>query len=348
MAGCLDGWVRVDMGLDDRHRKRAELSRGSLTAGQDGWCEFPPLVSGCQERKELMKRREWLRRALVGGAAWALQPALSFADTQGKVSSKVLAALEQKHGGRLGVAILDLQSGQRLAHRGDERFLMCSTFKLLLVATVLARVDDGKERLDRRVVFDRQALLDWSPVTGLNVGAPGMSLGDLCAAAMIMSDNSAANLLLDAVGGPSVVTAFARSLGDAKTRLDHGEPQVNVKHGDDDTTTPRSMLADMRKLLLGEVLSVASRRRLTRWFVDNQTGAQTLRAGLPSGWRIGDKTGSGHYANNDVAIAWHSDRKPLLIAAYYETGDHDVAACKAVLAEVGRIAATLATQVRRG
>ncbi|HET7266769.1 MAG TPA: class A beta-lactamase [Oleiagrimonas sp.] len=288
-----------------------------------------------------MKRRDVLRGTLMGGAALALYPAWSLAEPAAKASSHALAALEKKHGGRLGVAILDLHGGQRLAHRGDERFLMCSTFKLLLVATLLARVDAGKEDLGRRIVFDKTALLDWSPVTGLNVGAPGMSINGLCGAAMIMSDNSAANLLLDAVGGPSAVTAFARRLGDTKTRLDHGEPQVNAKHGDDDTTTPWSMLGDMRKLLLGGALSATSRERLTGWFVHNLTGAQTLRAGLPSDWRIGDKTGSGHHANNDVAIAWPPRRKPLLIASYYETGDHDVAARQAVLAEVGRIAATL-------
>lgn len=285
-----------------------------------------------------MNRRELLRGAMLGGAALVMRPAWSLATTG---PSNSLSALEKRHGGRLGVAILELQTGRHLAHRGDERFLMCSTFKLLLVGAILARIDAGKEQLGRRIVFGKDVLQDWSPVTSLNVGSPGMSVEDLCGAAMTISDNTAANLLLNAVGGPSAVTAFARHLGDTKTRLDHGEPLVNRKHGDDDTTTPWSMLADMRKLLLGDALSDASRSRLTGWFVNNQTGAQTLRAGLPTKWRIGDKTGSGHYANNDVAIAWPPQRKPLLIAAFYDTDDHDVAARKAVLADVGRIAATL-------
>lgn len=287
-----------------------------------------------------MNRRDVLRAALLGSAAFVMRPAWSLGAEKHDVSAD-LVALERRHGGRLGVAVLDTENGRCLVHRGNERFLMCSTFKLLLVATVLKQADIGKEQLDRRIVFDHGALLDWAPVTKLNLGPPGMSIAGLCEAAMIISDNTAANLLLDAVGGPPAVTAYVRSFGDTKTRLDHGEPLVNRKHGDEDTTTPWSMLGTMRKMLLGDALSEGSRKQLTRWFVCNQTGAQTLRAGLPSGWRSGDKTGSGRHANNDIAVVWPPRRKPLLLTAYYMTEEHDVTARKAVLADVGRIVAAL-------
>jgi len=158
-----------------------------------------------------------------------------------------------------------------------------------------------------------------------------------------MSDNTAANLLLHTVGGPAGLTAYARSLGDQMTRLDHIEPLNNSQHGDQDTTTAQAMLGGMQKILLGDALSGPSRERLNRWFMLNQTGAQTLRAGLPSDWRMGDKTGAASHANNDIAIAWPPQREPWLIAAYYMAEKIDTAERKAVLAEVGRIVASSAT-----
>lgn len=218
---------------------------------------------------------------------------------------------------------------------------MCSTFKLLLVAAVLGRVDRGEETLARRVVFDADAILDWAPVTGLNVGAPGMTIGQLCEAAVIMSDNTAANLLLATLGGPEGWTAYVRHLGNSVSRLDHTEPLNDKQSGGEDTTTPLAMLADMRKVLLGGALSSRSRTRLTDWVVLNQTGAQSLRAGFPVGWRIGDKTGAATYANNDIAIVWPPHRAPLLVTVYYMTDAHDTAKRKKVLADVGRIVATI-------
>lgn len=289
-----------------------------------------------------MNRRTLLKSATLAAAVFAVRPMSAVAAIADDAAAR-LAALERRHGGRLGVAILDTGSGRRIAYRGDERFLLCSTFKLLLAAAVLARVDRGVERLDRRLVFGADALLDWAPVTGLNAGPPGMSIQELCEAAVLMSDNTAANLLLHTVGGPAGLTAYARSLGDQMTRLDHIEPLNNSQHGDQDTTTPQAMLGGMQKILLEDARSASSRERLNRWFVLNQTGAQTLRAGLPSDWRVGDKTGGASHASNDIAIAWPPQREPWLIAAYYTTEKIDTAERKAVLAEVGRIVASSAT-----
>jgi beta-lactamase class A len=290
-----------------------------------------------------MQRRIFLKTASLATAAVALRPARSFASNKDDGAAR-LAALERRHGGRLSVGILDTANGRRISYRGDERVLMCSTFKLLAVAAVLARVDRGAEKLDRRVTYDKQVVLAYAPVTRDHVGAPGMSVAELCHAAITLSDNTAANLLLTSLGGPSAVTAFMRSIGDATTRLDRTEPDLNVTGPGDtrDTTTPNAMLASMNELLLGKALSKASREQLIDWLRACKTGDERLRAGLPAGWQVGDKTGSGsHDETNDVAIAWPPQRKPLLVTAYYAESSNDAAGRNAVLAEVGRIAASM-------
>ena len=258
-----------------------------------------------------------------------------------------LQALERRHGGRLGVSILDTASGKRTGHRADERFPMCSTFKFLAAAQVLARVDRGEEELQRRIVFARKDLVAYSPMTEKHVGAPGMTLAELCHAAITLSDNTAGNLLLDSFGGPAGLTAFARVLGDTATRLDRRETELNEAIPGDprDTTTPTAMLDDMRRLLLGDALSPVSRKQLGDWLLANTTGGSRLRAGLPSDWRVGDKTGtSDNGVSNDIAIVWPPGRAPLLVTAYYAESTVPQETRNAVLAQVGEIAAGLTTQ----
>lgn len=252
-----------------------------------------------------------------------------------------LAALEQANGGRLGVAILDTQGGRRINHRGEHRFALLSTFKLLAAALVLVRVDRGEEQLDRRIVYDRDALVPYSPATEARTGPPGMPLADLCHAAVVLSDNTAGNLLLESFGGPAALTAFARTLGDRETRLDRTEPTLNdVPPGEvRDTTTPAAMLGSLRALLVGDALSSGARKRLTGWLEASTTGSARLRAGLPPDWRAGDKTGTNATASNDVAILWPPQREPLLVSAYYDNPALESGQRDAVLAEVGRIVA---------
>lgn len=287
-----------------------------------------------------MDRRTLLKGAVIGASAFALRPAFSQTANDAKAQ---FAALEHRHGGRLGIAVLDTGTGQHVSHRADERFLMCSTFKLLLAAAVLARVDRGQEQLDHRVVFGKDVLLEYAPVTSQHVGAPGMTLAELCQAAVTVSDNTAANVLLAHLGGPAVVTSFARQLGDPLTRLDRTEPELNVPTADglSDTTTPNAMLANLQKLTLGDALSDASRQQLIDWLCQTSTGKTLLRVGVPKDWRIGEKTGSGVTQRNDVAIMWPPNRKPLLIAAYYANPPASDEQRAAVLAEAGRIVATL-------
>ena len=287
------------------------------------------------------------RRSLIAAslAVAAMPFSRAFAQAEGEGPVARLAALERRHGGRLGVAVLDTVGGRRINHRGEERFPMCSTFKWLAAAQVLARVDRGEERLDRRVVFGKDDLVPYSPVTEKRVGAPGMTLAELCDAAVTRSDNTAGNLLLASFGGPAGLTAFARSIGDTRTRLDRIEPELNEAMPGDprDTTTPAMMLHDLQALLLGDALSAASRAQLTAWLVANKTGDERLRAGVPADWRAGDKTGTGnHGVTNDVAILWPPGRGPLLVAAYYAGAAGATQAQRnAVLADVGRIVAGL-------
>lgn len=252
--------------------------------------------------------------------------------------------LERRHGGRLGVSVMDMETGHRAGHRTDERFPMCSTFKFLAAAQVLARVDRSEEQLDRRVMYAKEDLVEYSPVTERYAGAEGMTMAELCQAAVTVSDNTAGNLLLASFGGPPGLTEFVRSLGDEMTRLDRIETELNEAIPGDprDTTTPAAMLDDMRALLLGDALTPASRKQLADWLIAATTGAQRIRAGLPVGWGVGDKTGtSNNGVTNDIAIAWPPGRAPLLITAYFAESSLPQDQRNAVVAEVGRIAAEL-------
>ncbi|PTQ13556.1 class A beta-lactamase [Sphingomonas oleivorans] len=254
-----------------------------------------------------------------------------------------IARIEAESGGRLGVFLLDSGSGPRFGYRARELFPMCSTFKFLLAAMILARVDRGKERLDRRIRFGPEAIVTYAPITGKHVGGDGMSIAELCEATMTLSDNVAANLLLDTIGGPTALTAWLRTIGDKVTRLDRNEPSLNEARAGDprDTTTPLAMLGNLRKLLIGRTLSAPSRALLTSWMVGNRTGDRRLRAGLPSGWRVGDKTGTGENGTyNDIAIIWPPERPPLLMTAYLTQARPDRG--DATLAEVARAMAELA------
>jgi beta-lactamase class A len=247
--------------------------------------------------------------------------------------------LESKSGGRLGVCILDTASGARHVHRGDERFPMCSTFKALAAAAVLARVDSGSEQLTRRITYGASALVTYSPVTEKHV-AGGMTVAEICEAAVTLSDNTAGNLLLAAIGGPSGLTAFVRSLGDQFTRLDRDEPSLNEALPDDprDTTTPNAMASTLQALILGtKALSPPSREQLTAWLVANKTGDTRLRAGFAKDWRIGDKTGTGaRGTNNDIGVAWPPNKPPIVVTVYLTGATVSAAEQNATVASVAR------------
>ncbi len=255
-----------------------------------------------------------------------------------------VTAAEKASGGRLGVAVLDTASGAQFAYRGDERFSMCSTFKLPLVAAVLYRADRHQIDLERRVTLSKNDIVGWSPFARAHVGTDA-SILDLCQAAISVSDNGAANLLLPLVGGPAGLTKDLRAFGDAVTRSDRNEPTMaSATPGDPrDTTSPRAMADLVRRIMLSDLLSPATRKQLEDWLLASETGLYRLRAGVPATWRIGHKTGTGPYGTaNDVAVLYPPGRAPLIAACYLTQGAGDDAKRDAVLADVGRaIAATL-------
>jgi beta-lactamase class A len=256
--------------------------------------------------------------------------------------TKQIAEIETRVGGRLGVVALDTSTGKHIEFRATERFPLCSTFKLLLAGAVLSRVDQNEEKLDRRILYTESDLLEYAPVTRQQVHDGSMTVSELCAAAIEYSDNTAANLLLKTIGGPAKLTEYIRSIGDTVTRLDRDEPSLNtaIKGDDRDTTSPISMTSDMKALLIGKRLSEGSRQQLQDWIIANATGAKRLRAGLPTTWRVGDKTGTGQNgSSNDVAIVWPPNRPPILIAVYLTEAKASADDCNRAIAAVGRIVA---------
>jgi beta-lactamase class A len=265
-----------------------------------------------------------------------------------------VSAIEARLSGRLGLAVRDTARGRSLLHHAAQRFPLCSTFKLLLTSAILLRVDQQQESLSRVIPYGEQQLLAYAPVTRAHLREGGLSVHDLCAAAMTFSDNTAANLLLETMGGPAGLTDYLRSWGDHLTRLDRNEPALNEALPGDvrDTTTPAAMLGDLEALLLGSVLTTTSRDMLLAWLVANTTGQARLRAGLPAGWRVGDKTGTGeHGATSDVAIVWPAEARvratagarpqpPLLVVAYLVDSPATLDERNGALAELGEVVAS--------
>ncbi len=286
------------------------------------------------------------RRSVLLGLAGTLVPAAAFAEDPSfarvQRAGSRLAEIEAAEKCRLGVAVIDMSNGPSLLYRADERFPMCSTFKLLAAAAVLKRVDAGKERLDRKVAYGQADLLEYAPVTKANVAEGGMTVGALCAAAIDFSDNTAANLILADIGGPDGWTKFVRSLGDSATRLDRNEPTLNTAIPGDprDTTLPFAMARDVQKAVFGEVLSKPSRDQLKTWLIGDKVGDARLRAGLPPGWMIGDKTGSGdHGTANTIGAIWPPGRPPLIVTVYLTQSDKPMDARNAVHKQIGALIA---------
>ncbi len=288
------------------------------------------------------------REAVVAGAALIALPAAIAASPRAKFLAGI-RRLEREIGGgaRIGVALIDPINGPSATWRAAERFPMCSTFKLLLAAQILWRVDHGLERINRPIAIPATGILPNSPTTQAHAGGT-LPVKTLCEAAITQSDNTAANLLLDTVSGPAGLTKFLRTTGDAVTRLDRTETALNEGAPGDprDTTTPQAMLDTLRRLTFGSVLQLESRRQLMFWLANNTTGTEKLRKGLPASWAIGDKTGAGgHNSNNDIALIWPAGRAPRqpVFAAIFITGGpgDDALARNWVHAKIGTLIAEL-------
>lgn len=277
------------------------------------------------------------RRSLLASLCWMAASSALAAEAPPE-----LETYERDSGGRIGLHAENLANGQKLAWRADERFVMCSTFKASLAACVLARVDRGEEQLAAVIPYGKADLLEYAPVAKQNLAAGAMSVTEMCKAIVELSDNTCANLLLARIGGPAALTSFWRSIGDATSRLDHDEPELNRSPPGDphDTTTPSAMAGNLKRLVTGEALSPASRAQLTEWMVGCKTGANRLRGGLPANWKIGDKTGyNGKDAAGDIAVVWPKPDTPILIVAYTQGGTPTAAQIAAAFARIGRMVA---------
>lgn len=271
-------------------------------------------------RPGLRARRPERRVFLLGGAAALFSACAAPRPSAQRETDSRLAQLESELNGRIGLCALDTGTGAHLRHRGAERYAMCSTFKWVLAAAVLAQVDEGRTLLAQPLSYGPADLLGYSPVTTEHVTERAMPIVELCQAAVELSDNTAANLLLSYIGGPPSLTRFLRRIGD--------------------TSTPDAMVATMQRILLGQALRRDSRTVLLEWLENCRTGLHRLRAGLPPDWSVGDKTGTGqHGAANDDAIIWPPGRAPILIALFLSDSQASADALDATHAQIGRIVA---------
>jgi beta-lactamase class A len=267
--------------------------------------------------------------ALAAGAAGAKAGDDPFA--------AVVGAIERRHDNRVGVMVVDTGSGRRWEHRADERFPLTSTFKAFACAAMLARDAQDALDADREIPVAASDLVTYSPVLETRVGAE-ITLVEACEAMMTLSDNGAANIVLDALGGPQGLTAFMRELGDRETRLDRRETALNAADPGDprDTTKPRAAAASLRALILGDALPPDARRRLEEWMVGNAVGGPLLRAGLPPDWRVADRTGAGgHGSRAIIAVLWPPMRDPIVAAVFITGRDLPMETRNAAIAEIG-------------
>ena len=294
---------------------------------------------------------------MIGGAAVTT---VALAGSLAGCSEKVTQALgfaqrmieiQKRHGGRVGVSALtgtslagtstaNAEANGSLSIQSTERFAMCSTFKWVLAAAILQQVDLGKLKVSQLVKYGKKDLLEYAPVTTLHVSKGEMTIGDLCAAAVSLSDNTAANLLLPLIGGPAGLTAFVRGLGDTVTRFDRTEPSLNSNiDGDEkDTTTPEAMSTLLRTVFTGAVLKPESLKLLKDWMVATTTGNARIRAGVPSGAVVADKTGTGeHNASNDVGVVWLPNKPPVFLSIYTSGGTLDADGRNAVIADISKL-----------
>jgi len=252
-------------------------------------------------------------------------------------TNKNLDALETSFGGKIGVYAIDTANNHQIQYHAYERFPIQSTFKVMAVASILKQSMKDNRLLQQKIILKKQDLVVWSPITEKNVNS-GMTISELCAAALMYSDNTAANLIMKKLGGPSAVTAFARTIGDNTFQIDSFEPELNSSPDNlDDTSTPKAMGESLKKLTLGNILEQPQREKLVTWMRGNTTGDTRIRAGIPKGWIVADKTGTGDSISNDVAIIWPPKCAPIVVAIYTIQKTKDTARRDDIVASTTRI-----------
>jgi beta-lactamase class A len=221
--------------------------------------------------------------------------------------------LEKKFDARLGVYAIDTGTNRTVVYRPDERFAYSSTFKALAAGAVLQQ--NSIEELDEVITYTKDDLVTYSPITEQHVDT-GMTLREICDAAIRYSDNTAGNLLLEEIGGPDGFENALRQIGDHVTEADRFETDLNSAIPGDirDTSTARALAINLKAFTVDDVLPIDKRTILTDWMKGNTTGDELIRASVPKGWEVGDKTGAGGYGTrNDIAIVWPPNRDPIII-----------------------------------
>jgi beta-lactamase class A len=279
---------------------------------------------------------------IVMAIATAMPAITSAAKIEDTTLQKKLAVLEASADGRIGIAAIDTANHTRLEYRAEERFPLCSTSKMMVAAAILKQSMTDNTLLQQTIPYKKDDMTSaWSPITAKNLSAGGMTIADLCGATIAYSDSTAMNLLLKKLGGPGVVTTFARSIGDNTFRLDRFEPELNSSIPGDprDTSTPAAMANSLHNLTLGNALGTAQRAQLQEWLKANTTGNKRIRAAVPAGWIVGDKTGTSwdYGSTNDIAVIWPPHCSSLVIAIYFTGNKKDAASRDDVIVAATRI-----------
>lgn len=254
---------------------------------------------------------------------------------------KKIEMLENKSGGKLGLTIVDTSDGTTYSWRGDEKFPLCSTSKVMVVAAILKKSESNTNLLAKKITINKSDMVNYNPITSKYIDS-SMTITELSKAALQYSDNAAMNKLLSYLGGPRYATQFARTIGDKAYRLDRNEPGLNTAIPGDsrDTTTPSAMAETLNKLILGNALKKEQKAKLTEWMKGNTTGLNSIKAGLPAEWIVADKTGSGDYGTtNDVAVIWPKNHAPVILTTYFTQPEKDASARKDVLASAAKLIA---------
>ncbi len=252
--------------------------------------------------------------------------------------SKSVQAEEARLDARIGMAVFDVKDGSRWAHRGDERFPLNSTHKLFSCAALLKQVDQHMLALENIISIERASLVAYSPV--IEKAGGQVTLRDACAASVSWSDNTAANIVTEAIGGTQAFTNFMRDIGDPHTRLDRKEPEMNEAAPNDlrDTTTPNAIVESLRRIVLGDVLRQDSRALLNDWMINDRVADALLRASLPRTWSIADKSGAGGYGSRSiVAVIWPENREPVVVGIYITQTRASMAQSNAAIARIGKV-----------
>ncbi|KLN65209.1 beta-lactamase [Vibrio sp. VPAP30] len=270
---------------------------------------------------------------------YLLVPSFSFAVTTDFVAvEKAIERQEETLSARIGVAVLNVETGALWSFRGDERFPLTSTFKSIACAKLLYDADQKTTELKKTVTVNREGLVAYSPVLEAYIDKE-ITLGDACQATMLTSDNTAANIVIASVGGTDSITSFVRELGDENTRLDRVEPELNEALPNDprDTTTPISMTNTLNELVFGAVLSENSRAQLIDWMKSNEVTGNLLRSVLPVGWEIADRSGAGGFGARSInAVVWLDKKSPIIVSIYVSQTDASMDQRNLAIVEIGK------------